>query len=76
MYLPQAVVLHYKGQSSRQRSSQMIREFHRSMWVFFSKHYRSTTPAPMAALIRTGIEFRSASLVLANALRREKRVSR
>ena len=54
----------------------MIREFHRSMWVFFSKHYRSTTPAPMAALIRTGIEFRSASLVLANALRREKRVSR
>lgn len=76
MYLPEAVVLHYKGQSSRQRSSAMIREFHRSMWIFFEKHYRPTTPAPVTALIRSGIEARSAGLQLANALRREKRVSR
>ena len=76
VYLPTAVVLHYKGQSSRQRSNAMIREFHRSMWIFFSKHYRRETSAPMSALIRSGIEARSAGLQLTNALRREKRVSR
>jgi len=76
VYEPRAVVLHYKGQSSRQRSGAMIREFHRSMWIFFDKHYRRTTPAPVAALIRSGIEARSAGLRLSNAFRREKRVSR
>ncbi|OLE21257.1 MAG: hypothetical protein AUG49_22475 [Catenulispora sp. 13_1_20CM_3_70_7] len=76
MYWPASVVVHYKGQSSRQRSNAMIREFHRSMWIFFRKHYRSTTPAPVAALIYAGIELRSTGLLLANALRREKRVSR
>ncbi len=76
VYLPAAVVLHYKGQSSRQRSNAMIREFHRSMWIFFSKHYRKSTPAPLAALIRSAIEARAAGLLLANAVRRQKRVSR
>ena len=76
IYLPQAVVLHHKGQSSRLKSNDMIREFHRAMWIFFRKHYRRTTPGPVAALIHAGIEARSASLQLANALRREKRVSR
>jgi N-acetylglucosaminyl-diphospho-decaprenol L-rhamnosyltransferase len=76
VYVPHAVVLHFKGQSSRQRSSAMIREFHRSMWIFFRKHYRRTTPAPVAVLIWSGIEARSAGLLLANAVRRDKRVSR
>jgi N-acetylglucosaminyl-diphospho-decaprenol L-rhamnosyltransferase len=76
MYWPQAVVTHYNGQSSRQRSSAMIREFHRSMWIFFQKNYRHTTPAPLAALIYAGIELRATALLLANAVRRDKRVSR
>ena len=76
MYWPASVVVHYKGRSSRQRSSAMIREFHRSMWIFFSKHYRRNTPAPVAALIYAGIELRSTGLLLANAVRRDKRVSR
>src|SRR5256714_12409007 len=76
MYWPASVIVHYKGRSSRQRSSAMIREFHRSMWIFFRKHYRRNTPAPIAALIYAGIELRSTGLLLATALRREKRVSR
>jgi hypothetical protein len=46
------------------------------MWIFFSKHYRRSTPAPVAALIYAGIELRSTGLLLANAVRRDKRVSR
>lgn len=76
MYWPASVVVHYKGRSSRQRSNAMIREFHRSMWIFFRKHYRRSTPAPVAALIHAGIELRSTGLLLANAVRRDKRVSR
>jgi GT2 family glycosyltransferase len=76
VYEPRAVVLHYKGQSSRQRSGAMIREFHKSMWIFFRKHYGRTTPAPIAALIYAGIELRSTGLQVANAIRRNKRVSR
>ena len=76
VYVPQAVVLHYKGQSSRQRSSAMIREFHRSMWIFFNKHYRRSTPAAVAAMVHVGIEARAIGLLLTNAVRRNKRVSR
>src|SRR5438067_4425411 len=76
MYVPDAIVLHHKGQSSRQQSSRMIREFHRAMWIFFKKHYQPTTPRPIAALIRTGIEVRSAGVLLGNARRRQNRGSR
>jgi GT2 family glycosyltransferase len=76
MYLPTAVVLHIKGQSSQQRSNAMLRAFHRSMWIFFKKHYRQRTPAAAVVMIRLGIELRSLGLQLTNALRRQKRVSR
>lgn len=76
VYLPTAEVLHYKGESSRQVSYRMIREFHRSMRIFFNKHYRSTTPWPIARMVSAGIAARCASLLLINAMRREKWVSR
>lgn len=76
VYVPQSVVIHHKGQSSRQQSSAMIREFHRAMRIFFRKHYRRSTPAPLAALVYAGIELRSAGLLVANLFRRQKRVSR
>ena len=76
IYLPAAEVLHYKGQSSRQVSYRMIREFHRSMLIFFNKHYRSTTPWPVAQLVAAGVAGRCATLLAVNAVRRRKRVSR
>jgi N-acetylglucosaminyl-diphospho-decaprenol L-rhamnosyltransferase len=76
MYVPQAQIVHVKGASSRQRSQRMIREFHRAMTLFFRKHYRATTPAPVAALVYGGIQLRSTALQAVNRLRKEKRVSR
>ncbi|HEY8737032.1 MAG TPA: glycosyltransferase family 2 protein [Candidatus Dormibacteraeota bacterium] len=76
VYLPAAEVLHYKGESSRQVSYRMIREFHRSMLIFFNKHYRSTTPWPVAQLVAAGIAGRCATLLMMNAMRRRKWVSR
>lgn len=41
-YNPAVTVLHYKGQSTRQRSNLMIWHFYRSMIVFYNKHYKRT----------------------------------
>ena len=54
-YHPAVVVLHYKGQSSRQRPASSIRAFYHAMRIFYDKHYAPTYPAPFNALIHAGI---------------------
>ena len=73
--MPSARVLHVKGESSRQRSGEMLVEFHRAMWVYYQKHEASSRPAPVNLAVRTGITALGMARLAANALRREKRVS-
>jgi len=42
-YNPSVVVTHYKGQSTRQRSTAMTIQFYRAMWLFHEKHYARHT---------------------------------
>lgn len=41
IYYPEAVTIHYKGGSSKRKRYKTIYEFHRAMYIFYNKHYRS-----------------------------------
>ncbi len=55
VYYPQVVVYHYKRAASTRSALPSIRAFYDAMRIFHRKHYRATTPAPLNALIETGI---------------------
>jgi GT2 family glycosyltransferase len=74
-YVPAAVATHIKGVSSRQASSAMLNQFHRSMWIFHRKHYASSLPAPVNGVIWLGIWGRWALLSLRSKLTRDPTVS-
>jgi GT2 family glycosyltransferase len=68
-YYPEVVVLHYKGQSSRQRSAPSILAFYDAMRRFHAKHYKQSTPAPLNWLIEAGITVLCGMELVRNALR-------
>lgn len=55
VYYPEVEVLHYKGQSSRQQTERMLREFYRAMRLFYAKHYAAQDPRPVQSLVLLGI---------------------
>jgi GT2 family glycosyltransferase len=65
VYFPEAVVVHAKGRSSDKDPNRMIREFHKSMYRFFRKHY-----APSSSIVTRGFVplalFLRASLLIAH----------
>jgi GT2 family glycosyltransferase len=75
LYVPSAKVLHIKGESSRQRSGEMLVEFHRAMWLYYCKHEAGRRPAPVNLAVGAGITALGALRLAANAVRRDKRVS-
>jgi len=48
MYVPDAVIVHYRGMSTRQRSTEMLIELYRSKLKFFAKNYGR----PAAVMLR------------------------
>ena len=68
-YHPDVVVLHYKGQSSRQRPASSIRAFYEAMHIFYDKHYARQHSAPFNALIHAGISAYEKAVLLRNRLR-------
>ncbi len=55
IYYPEASIIHYKGGSSKKRKVKLIFEFHKSMWLFFKKHYRKDYNFMVVALVFSGI---------------------
>lgn len=76
VYVPSARVLHVKGESSRQRSGEMLVEFHRAMWLYYLKHEAPRRPRPVNLAVAVGVTALGTLRLAANTLRREKRVSR
>jgi GT2 family glycosyltransferase len=74
-YVPVATAVHLKGEASRKQSPRMLREFHRSMWIYYQKHEARRQPAVLNLAVRAGILGLSAVRLTTNALRRDKRVS-
>ncbi len=68
-YHPSVVVLHYKGESSRQRASQSLRDFYDAMHVFYRKHYAPTRPPLFNALVHATITARGGLALLLNCVR-------
>lgn len=57
-YVPDAVITHLIGRSSDQRPVAMVREFHRSMALFYRKHYAYRWPALLRWIPFTAIKMR------------------
>ena len=75
-YHPAATVVHLKGESGKQRSSEMIRAFFDSMVLFCRKHYRATPLGRYTyPAVLLGIRTWMVATLLRNALRAEKRVT-
>jgi N-acetylglucosaminyl-diphospho-decaprenol L-rhamnosyltransferase len=68
-YNPAVVIVHYKGQSSRQRSVRSILAFYDAMITFHRKHYASGTMFAVNWAIMLGIGLRCLMALLANLLR-------
>jgi N-acetylglucosaminyl-diphospho-decaprenol L-rhamnosyltransferase len=57
-YYPQVVVMHVKRASSGQDNAGAAKakyEFDRAMWLFYHKHYQSTTPGVVDWLVKLGL---------------------
>ena len=58
-FTPAAEVVHAGGASTRQRRPAMVRESHRSMKLFYDKHYRGRIAAPVYWFIIAAISINS-----------------
>ncbi|MBV9121624.1 MAG: glycosyltransferase family 2 protein [Chloroflexi bacterium] len=68
-YNPAVVIVHYKGQSSKQRKVRSILAFYDAMVIFHRKHYARQTAAPVNFAILAGIALRCLVALGANALK-------
>jgi GT2 family glycosyltransferase len=73
MYHPVATTVHFKGQSSKARSSAMIREMFKSTKLFYRKHYYPSMSPTKRFLMTLGLEAWKRMSLVKNAMRAEKR---
>lgn len=71
-YYPKTHIIHYKGASSRKRPLKIVYEFHRAMYLFHRKHFRSRYSLPTNLLVYGGIGLKLAMAVLKNGLTRAR----
>ena len=74
-YVPGAVVVHLKGMASARNPTAMLRQFHRSMWIFYRKHYSRGWRGALAPGIWLGIWARYGLVLAWNAARGRQVVS-
>ena len=70
LYFPGAVVTHVIGRSSDQNLRAMIRAFHRSMYLFFEKHWGARYGWPGRFTAAAWLWFRATSILLRNYVSR------
>ncbi len=76
IYFPRVTTVHYKGQSSKKTPYFALYHFHKSMWVFYRKHYLKIYPFFINWLVYLAIWARFYILVLINKLRKNPYVSK
>jgi GT2 family glycosyltransferase len=74
-YVPSALVIHLKGMASGKQPIAMLREFHRSMWLFYEKHYFRGWRRGLAPAVWLGIQLRLGMVIGWNAVRGRQVVS-
>ena len=73
-YVPNSEIIHCGGVGSRTMSTRGIIEFHRSMFIFYKKHYSQKYYFFVGWLVYAGIWAKMRLNLLANALRKQKYV--
>jgi GT2 family glycosyltransferase len=69
VYYPEVTVLHHKGQTSRQQSERLLREFYRAMRVFYRKHYARQNGALLRKVVYAGISLSETLALFRNRMR-------
>lgn len=72
-YNPATTVIHYKGESSKQRSTGAIINFYHAMYIFYQKHYARDTFFLLNWLIIFGIFAKGGLALVRNAVRPKER---
>lgn len=74
-YVPEARVIHYGGQGgSHHLPYRMALEHHKSMWRYYTKHFRQNPPRD--ALVMAGIIARCTFKVACSVLEKRKKITR
>ncbi|MBU3091659.1 glycosyltransferase family 2 protein [Clostridium sp. CF011] len=73
-YHPKVRIVHYKGESSKKQSTRMIGEFHKSMFIFYNKHYKNKYNTIVNLLTYLGIYSKWGLSLTMNATKKEKKV--
>lgn len=73
-YVPTAIVVHHKGQSTRKRSYKMIGHWYKSAWKLYSKHIAPQYSFLTTAAVWSGFHVMHAVSLLRNFFALEKRV--
>ncbi len=82
VYYPETEIMHIKGGSSRNKDNKTIREFYRSMYLYYNKHYKNKYSLLTKCIVYCGIWLKMNVSLLINTVRkiaikyvRDRRVS-
>ncbi|WP_242967905.1 glycosyltransferase family 2 protein [Tepidibacter mesophilus] len=70
IYYPKSQIIHYKGSSAKKKRFKTIYEFHRAMYLFYNKHYKSKYSILTTLLVYSGISFRLILTLLINLFKK------
>lgn len=66
--VPSAPIIHHEGESSKNRKLRLIVHFHRSVLLFYRKHYIKSNFAPMYIIAAGGLCLRALALCMISIL--------
>ena len=69
-YLPEATIIHYKGESTKKGSLNYVRAFYQAMIIFARKHFQGRQADLFVAMLQAAIYLRAGMTLVGNLLRR------
>ncbi len=70
VYNPTVSIVHYKGASSRRKPFKIVYEFHRAMYLFHKKHFKTKYNFSINGIVYTGITLKLTFATISNLLKR------
>ncbi len=69
VYVSNAKIIHFGGQSSKKRRVQSLRNFYEAMWIYYKKHFSKKYISVLNLFVWIGIQMRMLFAILANYLK-------
>jgi GT2 family glycosyltransferase len=69
VYVSNAKIIHFGGQSSKKRRAQSLRNFYEAMWIYYKKHFSKKYTSVPNLFVWIGIQMRMLFAILANYLK-------